>query len=165
MDAKMKTRRELEMALRGALVNAECAVYAHPLVNLKTNEITTFEALVGWNHPVGGLMSPADFIPVAEETGLIIQLGEWVLRRACQETAQWPAHIKVAVNLSPSQLKSRNLTQLVVSALADSGMQANRLQLEITESVLMHNTFNTLATLHQLPNPSGRVSMGPSGPA
>jgi EAL domain-containing protein (putative c-di-GMP-specific phosphodiesterase class I) len=105
---------------------------------------------VRWNHPVRGLISPADFIPVAEETGLIIQLGEWVLRRACMETAQWPAHIKVAVNLSPSQLKSRNLTQLVVSALAESGMLANRLQLEITETVLMHNTFNTLATLHQL---------------
>jgi len=150
MDAKMKTRRELEMDLRGALVNAEFELYYQPLVNLKTNEITTFEALVRWNHPVRGLISPADFIPVAEETGLIIQLGEWVLRRACQETAQWPGHIKVAVNLSPSQLKSRNLTQLVVSALAESGMQANRLQLEITETVLMHNTFNTLATLHQL---------------
>jgi len=150
MDAKMKTRRELEMDLRGALVNSEFELYYQPLVNLKTNEISAFEALVRWNHPVRGLISPADFIPVAEETGLIIQLGEWVLRRACMETAQWPAHIKVAVNLSPSQLKSRNLTQLVVSALAESGMLANRLQLEITETVLMHNTFNTLATLHQL---------------
>jgi diguanylate cyclase (GGDEF)-like protein len=163
MDAKMKTRRELEMDLRSALVNAEFELYYQPLVNLKTNEITAFEALVRWNHPVRGLVSPADFIPVAEETGLIIQLGEWVLRRACQETAQWPAHIKVAVNLSPSQLKSRNLLQLVVSALAESGMAANRLQLEITETVLMHNTFNTLATLHQLRKLGVQIAMDDFG--
>jgi diguanylate cyclase (GGDEF)-like protein len=163
MDAKMKTRRELEMDLRSALVNAEFELYYQPLVNLKTNEITAFEALVRWNHPTRGLVSPADFIPVAEETGLIIQLGEWVLRRACQETAQWPAHIKVAVNLSPSQLKSRNLTQLVVSALAESGMAANRLQLEITETVLMHNTFNTLATLHQLRKLGVQIAMDDFG--
>src|SRR6202043_2472391 len=123
----------LEMDLRSALVNAEFELYYQPLVNLKTNEISAFEALVRWNHPTRGLISPAEFIPVAEETGLIIQLGEWGLRRACQETATWPAEIKVAVNLSPSQLKSRNLTQVVVSALAESGMPANRLQLEITE--------------------------------
>jgi diguanylate cyclase (GGDEF)-like protein len=163
MDAKMKTRRELEMDLRSALVNAEFELYYQPLVNLTTNEITAFEALVRWNHPVRGLISPADFIPVAEETGLIIPLGEWVLRRACQETAKWPAHIKVAVNLSPSQLKSRNLTQLVISALAESGMAANRLQLEITETVLMHNTFNTLATLHQLRKLGVQIAMDDFG--
>jgi diguanylate cyclase (GGDEF)-like protein len=163
MDAKMKTRRELEMDLRSALVNAEFELYYQPLVNLKTNEITAFEALVRWNHPTRGLVSPADFIPVAEETGLIIPLGEWVLRRACDETAKWPAHIKVAVNLSPSQIKSRNLTQLVMSALAESGMPANRLQLEITETVLMHNTFNTLATLHQLRKLGVQIAMDDFG--
>ncbi len=163
MDAKMKTRRELEMDLRNALVNAEFELYYQPLVNLKTNEISAFEALVRWNHPTRGLISPAEFIPVAEETGLIIPLGEWVLRRACEETAKWPAHIKVAVNLSPSQLKSRNLTQLVVSALAESGMPANRLQLEITETVLMHNTFNTLATLHALRKLGVQIAMDDFG--
>src|SRR5882757_8554053 len=163
MDAKMKTRRELEMDLRSALVNGEFELYYQPLVNLKTNEITAFEALVRWNHPTRGLVSPADFIPVAEETALIIPLGEWVLRRACQETSQWPAHIKVAVNLSPSQLKSRNLTQLVVSALAESGMPASRLQLEITETVLMHNTFATLATLHQLRKLGVQIAMDDFG--
>jgi diguanylate cyclase (GGDEF)-like protein len=163
MDAKMKTRRELEMDLRSALANAEFELYYQPLVNLKSNEITAFEALVRWNHPVRGLISPADFIPVAEETGLIIPLGEWVLRRACHETADWPAHIKVAVNLSPAQLKSRNLTQMVVSALEDSGMAANRLQLEITETVLMHNTFNTLATLHQLRKLGVQIAMDDFG--
>ena len=118
MDARMKARRELEMDLRKALVNAEFELYYQPLVNLQNNEITAFEALLRWNHPDRGLVSPAEFIPIAEETGLIIPLGEWVLRRACQETANWPADIKVAVNLSPAQLKSRNLTEVVVNALA-----------------------------------------------
>jgi diguanylate cyclase (GGDEF)-like protein len=163
MDSRMRARRDLEMDLRSALVNAEFELYYQPLVNLKSNEITAFEALVRWNHPVRGLISPADFIPVAEETGLIIPLGEWVLRRACEETAKWPAHIKVAVNLSPAQLKSRNLTQLVVSALAESGMAPNRLQLEITETVLMHNTFNTLATLHQLRELGVQIAMDDFG--
>jgi len=150
MDARMKARRELDMDLRRALVKDEFELYYQPLVNLQDNRITAFEALLRWNHPVRGLISPADFIPIAEETGLIIPLGEWVLRRACRETANWPADIKVAVNLSPSQLKSRNLTEVVMNALETSGMPANRLQLEITETVLMQNTFNTLATLQKL---------------
>jgi diguanylate cyclase (GGDEF)-like protein len=150
MDARMKARRQLDMDLRKALVNAEFELYYQPLVNLQSNEITAFEALLRWNHPDRGLISPAEFIPVAEETGLIIPLGEWVLRRACQETANWPINIKVAVNLSPAQLKSRNLTEAVVNSLASSGMSANRLQLEITETVLMQNTFNTLGTLQKL---------------
>jgi diguanylate cyclase (GGDEF)-like protein len=150
MDSRMKARRELDMDLRNALVRDEFELYYQPLVNLQNNEITAFEALLRWNHPVRGLISPADFIPIAEETGLIIPLGEWVLRRACRETANWPVHIKVAVNLSPAQLKSRNLTEVVIEALETSGMPANRLQLEITETVLMQNTFNTLATLEKL---------------
>jgi diguanylate cyclase (GGDEF)-like protein len=150
MDTRMKARRDLDMDLRKALVNAEFELYYQPLVNLQSNEITAFEALLRWNHPVRGLVSPAEFIPIAEETGLIIPLGEWVIRKACQETAKWPIDIKVAVNLSPAQLKSRNLTEVVVDALAASGMSADRLQLEITETVLMQNTFNTLATLQKL---------------
>jgi diguanylate cyclase (GGDEF)-like protein/PAS domain S-box-containing protein len=150
MDARIRQRRELEMDLRKALVNGEFELYYQPLVDLQSNDITGFEALLRWNHPERGLISPAAFIPIAEETGLIIPLGEWVLRRACEETASWPGDVKVAVNLSPSQLKSRNLVQIVISALAASGMAATRLQLEITESVLMQNTFATLATLHQL---------------
>jgi diguanylate cyclase (GGDEF)-like protein len=150
MDTRMKARRDLDMDLRKALVNAEFELYYQPLVNLQSKEITAFEALLRWNHPVRGLISPAEFIPIAEETGLIIPLGEWVIRKACQETAKWPIDIKVAVNLSPAQLKSRNLTDVVVDALAASGMSADRLQLEITETVLMQNTFNTLATLQKL---------------
>jgi diguanylate cyclase (GGDEF)-like protein len=163
MDARMKARRELELDLRKAIVNCEFELYYQPLVNLKSNDITAFEALVRWNHPTRGLISPAEFIPIAEETGLIIPIGEWVLRRACEETAGWPPHIKVAVNLSPAQLKSRNLTQLVISALAESGMAADRLQLEITETVLMHNTFNTLATLHQLRKLGVQIAMDDFG--
>ena len=150
MDARMKARRELDMDLRKALANGEFGLHYQPLVNIQNNEITAFEALLRWNHPVRGLVPPAEFIPIAEETGLIIPLGEWVLRGACQETANWPTNIKVAVNLSPAQLNSRNFTEVVVNALAVSGMSANRLQLEITETVLLQNTFNTLATLQKL---------------
>jgi predicted signal transduction protein with EAL and GGDEF domain len=105
MDARMKARRELEMDLRRALANAEFELYYQPLVSLQSNDITGFEALLRWNHPVRGLISPAEFIPIAEETGLIVPLGEWVLRKACDETASWPEHFKIAVNLSPAQVE------------------------------------------------------------
>src|SRR5262249_7791084 len=134
-----------------------------PLVNLQNNEITAFEALLRWNHPTRGTISPADFIPIAEETGLIIPVGEWVLRTACEEAAHWPNGVKVAVNLSPAQLKSKNLVQMVVSAVTNSGMAANRLQLEITESVLMQNTFATLATLHELRKLGVQIAMDDFG--
>ncbi len=150
MNVRMKTRRELEMDLRKALVGKEFELHYQPLVNLESNDVNAFEALLRWNHPRRGLVSPADFIPVAEETGLIIPLGEWVLKAACYEAVDWPDHIKVAVNLSPAQLNNRNLLNVVIGALAESGMPARRLQLEITETVLLHNTFATLATLHEL---------------
>ncbi len=163
MDARMKARRDLEMDLRNALTNKEFELHYQPLVNLETNEITSFEALLRWHHPRRGLISPADFIPIAEETGLIVPLGEWVLRTACNETANWPNDVKVAVNLSPAQLKSRNVVEVVLGALQDSGMSANRLQLEITESVLMHNTFGTLATLHKLRELGVQIAMDDFG--
>jgi diguanylate cyclase (GGDEF)-like protein len=163
MDARMKVRRELEMNLRNALANNEFELYYQPLVNLQNNEITAFEALLRWHHPTRGMTSPADFIPIAEETGLIIPIGEWVLRKACEETAKWPEEVKVAVNLSPAQLKSRNLVQVVVNALAQSDMPASRLQLEITETVLMQNTFATLATLHELRKLGVQIAMDDFG--
>jgi diguanylate cyclase (GGDEF)-like protein len=163
MDKRMKERRDLEMDLRQALANNQFALHYQPLVNLQTNEITAFEALLRWNHPVKGLISPADFVPIAEETGLIVSIGEWVLRTACKETANWPDNVKVAVNLSPAQLKSKNLMPMVMSALADGGMQANRLQLEITETLLMQNTFATLATLHQLRKLGVQIAMDDFG--
>ncbi len=121
MNTRMKARRELEMDLRKALQNKEFELYYQPLVTLQTNEISAFEALLRWNHPSRGLISPADFIPIAEETGLIIPLGEWVLKAACHETVNWPDHVKVAVNLSPSQLHNRNLLKVVTEALAEFG--------------------------------------------
>jgi diguanylate cyclase (GGDEF)-like protein len=163
MDARMKARRDLEMDLRNALVNSEFELYYQPLVNLETNEITSFEALLRWHHPVRGTISPAEFIPIAEETGLIVPLGEWVLRTACLETAKWPKDVKVAVNLSPAQLKARNVVEVVMSALEESGLPAKRLQLEITESVLMNNTFGTLATLHKLRELGVQIAMDDFG--
>ena len=150
MDTRMRARRELEMDLRQALARDQFELYYQPLVSLETNEITAVEALLRWNHPTRGMVSPADFIPVAEEMGLIVPLGEWVLKTACKEATSWPDHVKIAVNLSPTQLKNRNLLPMVKEALAASGMQASKLQLEITENVLMQNTFATLATLHEL---------------
>jgi diguanylate cyclase (GGDEF)-like protein/PAS domain S-box-containing protein len=163
MDKRMKERRDLEMDLRQALANGEFALHYQPLVNLQTNEITAFEALLRWNHPSKGLISPADFVPIAEETGLIVSIGEWVLRTACKETANWPNHVKVAVNLSPAQLKSKGLVAIVKNALADCGMPAERLQLEITETMLMQNTFATLAMLHELRNLGVQIAMDDFG--
>src|SRR6478736_1826884 len=150
MNTRMKVRRELEMDLRKALATEQFQLYYQPLVVLQTNDVNAFEALLRWNHPTRGLISPADFIPIAEETGLIIPLGEWVLKEACAEAVEWPEHIKVAVNLSPAQLNNRNLVNMVKAALEQSGMSPHKLQLEITESVLLQNTFTTLATLHEL---------------
>ena len=163
MDTRMKARRDLEMDLRNALAHKELELYYQPLVNLQTNEISAFEALLRWNHPTRGMISPAEFIPIAEETGLIIPIGDWVLVTACKETVSWPDHVKVAVNLSPAQLKSRNLVKVVTTALAESGMAANRLQLEITESLLMQNTFATLATLHELRKLGVQIAMDDFG--
>jgi EAL domain-containing protein (putative c-di-GMP-specific phosphodiesterase class I) len=163
MDARMQARRALEMDLRKALQDEEFELHYQPLVNLQTNEITAYEALLRWHHPARGLISPPEFISVAEETGLIIPLGEWVLRQACHQTVSWPDHVKVAVNLSPAQLKNRNVVRMVKKALEDSGMAGNRLQLEITESVLMQNTFATLATLHELRKLGIQIAMDDFG--
>ena len=163
MDLRMKTRRDLEMDLRKAFMYEEFEMYYQPLVNLQTNEITAFESLLRWNHPTRGLVSPGDFIPIAEETGLIVQLGEWVLRTACKEAIKWPEHIKIAVNLSPVQLKDRKLLDVVKSAIADAGLAASRLQLEITESILMQNTFATLAILHELRKLGVQIAMDDFG--
>jgi diguanylate cyclase (GGDEF)-like protein len=150
MNTRMKARRELEMDLRRALVGKEFELHYQPLVSLQSNAVNCFEALLRWNHPKRGLVPPADFIPLAEETGLIIPLGEWVLKAACYEAVDWPEHIKIAVNLSPAQLNNRNLLNMVKGALAETGMTPHKLQLEITETVLLQNTFATLATLHEL---------------
>jgi predicted signal transduction protein with EAL and GGDEF domain len=163
MDRLMQARRTLELDLRKAIANNEFVVFYQPLIKLETEEICGFEALVRWNHPVRGLVPPLDFIPLAEETGLIVPIGDWVLRSACAEAAKWPKDIRVAINLSPIQFKTRNVCQAVVSALAHSGLEARRLELEITESVLLLDNVSTLETLHQLRSLGVRISMDDFG--
>jgi EAL domain-containing protein (putative c-di-GMP-specific phosphodiesterase class I) len=125
-------------------------LHYQPVVDLQDNVIVGMEALVRWRHLERGMLSPAEFIPVAEETGLIVPLGEWVLRQACSDAAKWPADVKLAANLSPAQFKDRNLMQVVIAALAASGLSPRRLELEITEELLLQDDDNTLARLHQL---------------
>jgi diguanylate cyclase (GGDEF)-like protein/PAS domain S-box-containing protein len=163
MDARMRGRRTLELALRKALPNDQFELHYQPLLNLERNGVTSCEALLRWHHPEQGTIPPAEFIPIAEEIGLITQLGEWVIRRACGDAATWPDHIKVAVNLSPTQLTSQNLVAVVMNALASSGLAAGRLELEITEAVLMRNTEMTLAVLHQLRSLGVRISLDDFG--
>jgi diguanylate cyclase (GGDEF)-like protein len=150
MDRRIKLRRVMELDLRHALSNGEFKLFYQPIVNLQTGEATCLEALIRWQHPVRGLIPPGDFIPLAEELGLIVPIGEWVINRACTDAATWAEHIKVAVNLSPIQLTGKGLLEVVIRALARSGLPASRLEFEITETVLMQNTAATLATLHQL---------------
>jgi diguanylate cyclase (GGDEF)-like protein len=163
IDALMLARRALEFDLRKALGNGEFELYYQPFVNLERREISGFEALIRWNHPERGLVAPLEFIPLAEQTALIVPIGEWVLREACREAAKWPKQISVAVNLSPVQFKMRNLPQLVMSALAQSGLPAQRLELEITESVLLVDNESTLEILHQLRRLGVRISMDDFG--
>jgi diguanylate cyclase (GGDEF)-like protein len=163
LDRRLKVRQELEVDLRTALVNGEFELHYQPIVNLETGRVSGCEALLRWHHPRVGLIAPATFIPVAEESGLINLLGEFVLRRACADAAAWPDDVKVAVNLSPAQFASGKLPQVVVSALAASGISPGRLELEITETVLMQNTFATLSSLHQLRGLGVRVAMDDFG--
>src|SRR6185295_10763065 len=132
MDAQVKARRALELDLRKALTDNEFELYYQPLVNIARNEVVGCEALLRWHHPTRGMVSPAEFIPVAEDTGLIATLGEWVLQTACAQAARWPAHLKVAVNVSPVQFKCHGLVDTVVKALAGSDLAPSRLELEIT---------------------------------
>ncbi len=163
MDARMQARRVLESQLRRAIARREFTLHYQSIVNLKTGQIDAFEALARWNHPERGLLAPADFIPIAEETGLIVAIGEWVIRQACKDAAGWPEHIKIAVNLSPVQLRSQNLVPTVASALARSGLTSGRLELEITETVMLQDRAATLSTLLQLRALGARISMDDFG--
>jgi diguanylate cyclase (GGDEF)-like protein len=163
MDARMKERRALELALRTAFENEEFSLHYQPMLNLSTGEVRCCEALLRWHHPERGKVSPAEFIPVAEEIGLIVAVGEWVIRHACKDAAQWPNDVCVAVNLSPTQLSSKGILPTVVGALAASGLPPQRLEIEITEAVLMQNSEVTLQTLHQLRMLGIRISMDDFG--
>ena len=163
MDETLRERLGLERELREALAQNRFELHYQPLVDLSGNRITGMEALVRWRHPERGLVSPALFIPLAEETGLIVPIGEWVLHQACRDAAAWPDTISVAVNVSPLQLRHRGFVQSVLGALAASGLKASRLELEITESVLLDDTEANLETLHTLRKLGVRISMDDFG--
>lgn len=163
MHRRIETRNDLEQDLRNALVKGELELHYQPLINLARNEICGFEALLRWNHAVQGKISPAEFIPLAEHTGLIVPIGEWVLQQACADAATWPDHLKVAVNISPAQFKCRALVQSVAGALAASGTAAQRLEVEITESVVMEDSNAAFAMLAQLRELGVRVALDDFG--
>ena len=163
MDLQMQTRRIMEQDLRKALPAGEFELYYQPVVNLVNNEISGFEALLRWNHPNQGMIAPVTFIPLAEEIGFIVPLGEWVIRQACAAAARWPADIRVAVNISAVQFRNPGLMQVIVGALANSGLDPTRLEIEITETVLLENKETTLDVLHQLRALGVRIAMDDFG--
>jgi EAL domain-containing protein (putative c-di-GMP-specific phosphodiesterase class I) len=163
MDAQARARRTLELDLRQAIARGELEVFYQPCVSLQDGRITGCEALVRWHHPERGMVSPAEFIPIAEETGLINELGEWVLSTACADAANWPNGIRLAVNVSPVQFKSATLALKVTAALAASGLSASRLELEITEAVLIRDDDTALAILHQLRAIGVRIALDDFG--
>ncbi|MGP0095169.1 MAG: putative bifunctional diguanylate cyclase/phosphodiesterase [Xanthobacteraceae bacterium] len=163
MDTAMQARRAMEFNLRKALVAGQFDLHYQPIVNLETEQISGFEALIRWRHPEKGMIPPAEFIPLAEEIGFIVPLGEWALREACAAAKRWPEPVGVSVNLSPVQFRNPGLVQVVVSALAAAGLSPQRLDLEITEATLLENDEATLATLYQLKEVGVRISMDDFG--
>jgi EAL domain-containing protein (putative c-di-GMP-specific phosphodiesterase class I) len=163
MDTRVKAGRILEMDMRQSMIDGGFEVYYQPVVDLRSNQVSGCEALLRWRHPQRGMISPAEFIPLAEETGLIGQLGDWVLRTACAEAATWPDNIKLAVNVSPVQFRSDTLALRVVAALAASGLSPERLELEITEAVLINDADAPLAILHQLRSIGVRIALDDFG--
>ncbi|MBB3657365.1 diguanylate cyclase (GGDEF)-like protein [Rhizobium sp. BK650] len=163
MDEKMQARHALEADLRAAVLNGEFELHYQPLYDLTHHRICGFEALIRWNHPVRGRVSPMEFIPLAEEVGLIVDIGRWVLHRACNDAAQWPEDIKIAVNVSAIQFSTGDLQQYVNEALAAAELSPSRLELEITESVLMENRDEALPILHALKERGIRISMDDFG--
>src|SRR5215468_7590724 len=159
----VEARRTMELDLRKALANEEFELYFQPLVNLKSGKITTCEALLRWNHPVRGTVSPVDIIPVAEDMGLIVDLGRWILRKACMECMKWPDGVSVAVNFSPQQFHQRDVLSEIRYALEVSGLPANGLEIEITESSLLRNTQLTHDVLSQLRAIGVRISLDDFG--
>ncbi|MGD0723366.1 MAG: EAL domain-containing protein [Roseiarcus sp.] len=150
MDLQLRSRHQLELDLRHALADRQFELHYQPIVDAASGRVCAFEALLRWNHPDRGLIMPGDFVGAAEESGLIIPIGEWVIQQACRQAAQWPEEIGIAVNLSPVQFRAASLVPTILDALAATGLAARRLELEITESVLLHNDRRNLAILHEL---------------
>jgi diguanylate cyclase (GGDEF)-like protein len=150
MNKELNDRRQIEFDLRTAIERNQLELFYQPILNTRNNAVSGFEALARWRHPVKGMVPPALFIPVAEDSGLIVPLGEWALRAACRQATQWPDHLKVAVNLSPVQFAAPNLVEVVERTLAETGLAPHRLELEITERIFMADSENTLSSLRRL---------------
>jgi diguanylate cyclase (GGDEF)-like protein len=163
MNLRAQARRSLELDLRRAVARGELEVYYQPQVDTRTGAYDGAEALVRWKHPQRGMVSPGDFIPLAEEIGLIGSIGDWVLRTACAEAVKWPEHLSVAVNLSPVQLRDARLVPTVAAVLAETGLPGSRLEIEVTESALLQDNGNTLSTLNALRALGIRISMDDFG--
>ena len=163
MDVEARARRAVELDLRDALANGDFELYFQPLFELKTMRIATCEALIRWHHPERGTIGPNDFIPVAEDMGLIVAIGAWVIHQACIECTKWPADVRVAVNLSPVQFRRSDIVRTVVSALHESGLAANRLEIEVTESALLGDIKMASKTLRSLRDMGVRISLDDFG--
>jgi diguanylate cyclase (GGDEF)-like protein len=163
MDARVENRRKLEMDLHEAIEKQQFAVHFQPTIKLNDNSVAGFEALLRWKHPERGMISPMDFIPIAEETGLINQIGQWVLMEACKQAVMWPPHMSVAVNLSPVQFRQATLPLQIMNALSKSGLEPSRLELEITEAVLLKDSESTQETLKQLRDIGVRIALDDFG--
>src|SRR4051812_18068494 len=163
LNQRAQERRQLETDLRLAVERSEFELYYQPLFDLEHNRICSFEALIRWNHPTRGLISPMDFVPIAEDTGLIVPIGAWVVREACRQAATWPKHVRIAVNVSPVQFHRGALNETILLALADSGLEPNRLQVEITESIFLGGGEATLRLLHSLRSLGVRVALDDFG--
>jgi diguanylate cyclase (GGDEF)-like protein/PAS domain S-box-containing protein len=163
MDAKAQARRVMEIELRAAVATEELQVHYQPLVDVYTSQLIGVEALARWTHPKKGAIPPSDFIPLAEETGLIAPIGYFVLRRACQDASSWPPDVRIAVNISPAQFRDKNFVSVVKGIILETGIRASRIELEITESMLLRNTDANLATLHELKALGIRISMDDFG--
>jgi diguanylate cyclase (GGDEF)-like protein len=163
MDQRARARRSLELELRQAIRDGSLEIYYQPVVNIEDGKVSSCEALLRWRHPERGMISPAEFIPIAEDSGLINQLGLWVLNTACAEATTWPDHVRVAVNVSPVQFRSQSLALKVAAALAACGLPASRLELEITEAVLIRDDEAALDMLHQLRKLGVRIALDDFG--
>ena len=163
LHVQAEERRILEMALRQALERDEMHLHYQPVVDARTGRLTGFEALLRWTHPEFGSVSPEKFVPLAEEARLIGPIGEWVVRTACAEAARWPSNVRIAVNVSPDQLQNPQFVAVVTSALATSGLSAERLELEVTESVFLHEGLGTAKVLERLLALGVRLSLDDFG--
>jgi diguanylate cyclase (GGDEF)-like protein len=163
LNQRAQERRQLEGDLRTALNEGQFELHFQPLFDLGKNRIGSFEALLRWNHPTRGKVGPTEFIPVAEDTGLIVEIGAWALREACAQATRWPDHVRIAVNVSPVQFRRPGLTQIVFQALTASGLAPSRLELEITESIFLEGTDATLKALHSLRDLGVRIALDDFG--